>query len=263
MYLYHQEDPTGMGLYKVMATYSFFASLLLLDEVLTAVNRLSLAFQRSTIDLTTIPPLLNSTVQALEKIKLESADSFKAKVEHLIPHSVEEGTGLHLPELESASTPETTMINKTGAGEPERYDDQIRQKFVEKVITNVKERFPQVGILEAFSILDPSGVLGEPETCMEYLSMLLYQYDVEGPMGIDRSDCEKEYTQFTSFVKDHTILKKITTLQQLSESVLTREPIIELFPNMNKLFVHVLVLPVSTVDCERCFSVMKRVKTTL
>ena len=183
----------------------YFASLLLLDEVLSAVNRLSLAFQRSTIDLTTIPPFLNSTVQALEKIKLESADSFKAKVEHLIAQTVEEGTGLHLPELKSASTPETTMISKTGAGEPERYDDQIRQKFVEKVITNVKERFPQVGILEAFSILDPSGVLGEPETSMEYLSMLLDQYDV----GIDRSDCEKEYTQFTSFVKDHTILRKM------------------------------------------------------
>ena len=65
------------------------------------------------------------------------------------------------------------MIIKTGAGEPERYDDQIRQTFVEKVITNVEERFPQVGILEAFGILDPSGVLGEPETFMEYLSMLL------------------------------------------------------------------------------------------
>ena len=118
-----------MGLYKVMATYSFFASLLLLDEVLSAVNRLSLAFQQSTIDLTTIPPLLNS-IQALEKIKLESADSFKAKVEHLIAQTVEEGTGLHLPELESASTPETTMIIRTGAGEPERDDNQIKQKFV-------------------------------------------------------------------------------------------------------------------------------------
>ena len=59
VYMYYQEDPTGMGLYKVMANYSFFVSLLLLDEVLYAVNRLSLAFQRSTIDLTTIPPLLN------------------------------------------------------------------------------------------------------------------------------------------------------------------------------------------------------------
>lgn len=69
------------------------------------------------------------------------------------------------------------MIIKTGAGEPERYEDQIRQKFVEKVITNVKERFPQVSILEAFSILDPSGMLAEPETSMEYLSTLLDHYD--------------------------------------------------------------------------------------
>lgn len=60
---------------------------------------------------------------------------------------------------------------------------------MDKVITNVKERFPQVGLLEAFiSVLDPSGMLGEPETSMEYLSTLLDHYDIEGPMGIDRSD---------------------------------------------------------------------------
>ena len=43
----------------------------------------------------------------------------------------------------------------------------------------------------------------------------------------------------------------------------TKEPITELFPNMNKLFVHAFVLPVSSIDFERCFSVdvMKRVKT--
>ena len=47
-------------------------------------------------------------------------------------------------------------------------------------------------------------MLGEPEASMEYLSILLDHYDVEGPMGIDRSDCEKEYTDF---VKKHTILQ--------------------------------------------------------
>ena len=207
VYLYQQGDPTAIGLYKVMATYSFLASLLLLDEVLSAVSRLSLAFQRSIIDLTTIPPLLNSTVQSLEKIKQESADSFKAKVEHLIAQTVQEGTGLHLSELEAASNSDRAMIIITTSGEPEKYEDQIRQKFVDKVITNVKERFPQVSLLEAFSVLDPSGMLGEPETSMEYLSTLLDHYDVEGPMGIDRSDCEKEYTEFTSFVKEHMILK--------------------------------------------------------
>ena len=102
--------------------------------------------------------------------------------------------------------------------------------------------------------------LGEPETSMEYLSVLLDHYDIESPMGIDRSICKKEYTEFVSFVKNHKILKKCVTLQQLSESA---KSIIKLFPNITKLFVHALVLPVSTVDCERCFSVVKRVKTAL
>ena len=156
------------------------------------------------------------------------------------------------------------MIVKTGVGEPEMYEDQIRQKFLENVITNVRERFPQVNVLEAFSALDPAlGMLGDPEISSDYLSTLMEHYDIEGPMGINRSDCEKEYAEFTSFVKDHTVLKKCATLQQLAECVLTRESIVELFPNLAKLFVHALVLPISTVDCERCFSVMKRVKTTL
>ena len=264
VYLYQQEDPTAIGLYKVMATYSFFASLLLLDEVLSAVNRLSLAFQRSVIDLTTISPLLHSTVHALENIKCEPADAFKAKVVQLISKTTEEGAGLHLSELETASNTEITMVIKTGVGEAERYENQIRQKFLDKVITNVNERFPQVGILEAFSALDPAlGMLGEPETSTEYLSQLMDHYNMDGTMGIDWSACEREYSEITSFVKQHTLLKKCATLQELSESVLSRESIVELFPNMNKLFVHALVLPVSTVDCERCFSLMKRVKTTL
>ena len=120
-----------------MATYSFFASLLLLDEVLSAVNRLSLAFQRSVIDLTTISPLLHSTVHALENIKCEPADAFKAKVVQLISKTTEEGAGLHLSELETASNTEITMVIKTGVGEAERYENQIRQKFLDKVITNV------------------------------------------------------------------------------------------------------------------------------
>ena len=108
---------------------------------------------------------------------------------------------LHLPDLEAA-----VLIIKTGARESERYEDQVRQKFLDKVITNVKERFPQIGVLEAFSALDPSGMLGEPEISIGCLSTIIDHYDVEGPMGINRSDCEKEYTEFTSFVKEHAIL---------------------------------------------------------
>ena len=52
-----ESNPTALGLYKLATRYSFFASLLLLNDVLTAVNRLSMAFQRANIDFTIINPL--------------------------------------------------------------------------------------------------------------------------------------------------------------------------------------------------------------
>lgn len=74
------EDPTAIGLCKCMANYNSFTSLLLLDDVLSAVNHLSLAFQRTGIDLTTVSPLLSSAITNLEKIKKQSANDFKLKV---------------------------------------------------------------------------------------------------------------------------------------------------------------------------------------
>lgn len=70
----------------------------------------------------------------------------------LFSKASEEGAGLH--RSETASNAELIMIIKTGIGEPERHKDQIRQKFLDKVIINVCERFPQVNVLEAFSALD-------------------------------------------------------------------------------------------------------------
>ena len=64
--------------------------MIVLDDVLSAVNRLSLAFQRTTVDLTVISPLLNSTVSTLEKLKQESAGDFEARVKQLIARTTTE-----------------------------------------------------------------------------------------------------------------------------------------------------------------------------
>ena len=72
------------------------------------------------------------------------------------------------------------------------------------MIINLHERFPQVNTLEAFSILDPSGLLGQPETASEYLPLLLTHYN-DGPLALDTFECTKEYTQFSSFVHDHNV----------------------------------------------------------
>ena len=77
-------DPTAVGLCTVLARYYFFTSLVLLNDVLSAVNRLSLVFQRSKIDLTIVSPLLNSTIESLKKLQEESASDFEGRVKQLI-----------------------------------------------------------------------------------------------------------------------------------------------------------------------------------
>ena len=77
-------DPTAVGLCTVLARYYFFTSLVLLNDVLLAVNRLSLVFQRSKIDLTIVSPLLNSTIESLKKLQEESASDFEGRVKQLI-----------------------------------------------------------------------------------------------------------------------------------------------------------------------------------
>ena len=98
----------------------------------------------------------------------------------------------------------------------------------------------------------------------EKLDILLDHYygnESDGPIGIDKS--KKEYRDFVSFVQGHAKLRTCVSLQDLSQEILSKEAISQLFPTISELLVHALVLPVSTTDCERCFSVMNRVKTDL
>lgn len=266
--LQQQSDPTAVGLLKVMTRYNFLASLLLLDEVLSAVSRLSLAFQRATIDLTVISPLLSSTVGTLEKIEREPAASFQSKVNQLITKTMKDVAELRQSNDrdEDDSDSECELIDtliQVRANEPERFESSTRQKFLSQVITNLEERFPQVDVLEAFSILDPAGLLGQEGVAEEKLEVLLEHYHEDGPMGMNLSDCVDEYNEFSTFVKKHSKLKSCKTLQELAREVLGTESLTDLFPSCSKLMVHALVLPMSTSDCERCFSTMKRVKTDL
>lgn len=161
-----------------MTCYNFLASLLLLDEILSAVSRLSLAFQRTTINLTVISPLLSSTVGTLEKIQQEPAAGFQSKVNQLITKIIKDVAELRQSgdRDEDDSDSECEMVNtliQVRANEPERFESGIRQKFLTQVITNLEERFPQVDTLEAFSILDPAGLLGQEGVAEEKLEILL------------------------------------------------------------------------------------------
>ena len=150
-------------------------------------------------------------------------------------------------------------------GEAQHFEDNVCQKFISELITNLEERFTQVQILEAFSIFDSSGLLPHKEIAREKLLILLehYKRTLQLQTESDFEKYKKEYTEFATFVSEHVTLKTCNKLCDLAEGVLSSSTISELFPNMSKLMLHALVLPVATTDCERAFSTMKRVKTDL
>ncbi len=190
---YSSKDPTAIGLFKCMAKYTFFASLLLLDDVWSSVNRLSLAFQRTRIDLTTVSPLLISAIKNLEKKKKESASDFKRRVKQLIHKTVQDGIALQQSETESEpeesptsedeNEPHEVLVITVADRVPEKYESNVQQKFLSRVITNLGERFPKVNILETFSVL-----LGE-SVAEEHLVTLLDHYEEDGPMEINKIVC--------------------------------------------------------------------------
>ena len=263
------DEPTAIGLYKCMANYKFFASLLLLDEVLPAVNSSLLAFQCSGIEMTTVSPRLILSTTNLESMKSQSADGFKLKVKELTIKTTREGIKLQQSEPNTQSAEESEDENEPSKivisiteGETEKYERNVQQPFPNKVIDNLSNRFPKENVLEAFSVFNPSALLRQ-SVAEEYLATLLDHYNKEGPMEIDKADCIREYNNFTSLVHDHGKLSQCKILQELAKEFLSKESIVMLFPLVSKLLTHAQILPMSTADCERCFSVIKRVKTDL
>ena len=206
----------------------------------------------------------------IEKLQKGSAIEFKTNVIQLIDKTCEEIGQLYQtpPDTEFCDEHPTAEGNKyvhVGTNEPANYEARVRQPFLSKLQTNLMERFPKSDVLEAFSVLDPAGLLGGNEQiATEQLDVLLNHYAEDGgPMGINKESCTKEYRKFSSFAEKHAVLKECKSMQELAEKVLPNDSTRELFPLVAQLMVHALVLPVSTTDCERCFSAMNRLKTDL
>ena len=128
------------------------------------------------------------------------------------------------------------------------------------MITNLNDCFPQVEICEAFSVFDPQGLLGD-SIAIKKLQVLLDHYQSLTNTSEGPSSVVDEYLSFISFVKDHAKLKTCQTMQELAQRFLGNDACTQLFPSISKLLIHAMVLPVSTTDCERCFSAMNRTKT--
>ena len=141
------------------------------------------------------------------------------------------------------------------------FEQDVQGPFIQKLCENIQQRFPDVELLDAFTVFDPSKL---PSSFDEML---------ESNYGIDKLDTLGNH--FGSV--DHQVLRTDWTnfrvymmqccqgmsMKAVLSKLATNSTLQQMYPQLYKLAQICLIIPVSTADCERGFSAMGRVKTKL
>ena len=81
-----------------------------------------------------------------------------------------------------------------------------------------------------------------------------------GPLALRSEEVKQEWKHFKVFLAGSRL--EVGTIKELAEFLLSTPARCQLFPNLSKLLVRGLLLPIATADCERGFSAMNRIKTS-
>ena len=232
-------EPTAEGLVRFVKSYYFIATAHLLHKVLPHVSRLCRIFQKEDVDFTLLSPCVNATIAGVNSY-----------------------TDDQLREVESALSSELKdyNIHTTEA------QKQIQEKYITALVSQLKDRLPEVEELEAFSIFDPSKLPEESaeESFAAYgkdkIELLSSRYGNGDKADICKEGLYSEWVTLKPLLSQgyREVTCKDFLILISSDSTLTA-----MFPNFAVLASIALVIPVSTAECERCFSSMKRIKTIL
>ena len=123
------------GLYREVAKFKFVATLYLLCDVLPHICRLSRIFQREAIDLTELSRLVHTTLEVLHPLMNEcDPDGHLAKVEEHIEQQL------------------SPYVTPPSQAQRDCFLNQIQKPFIQNLCDNLQQRFPDVELLDAFSI---------------------------------------------------------------------------------------------------------------
>ena len=138
------------------------------------------------------------------------------------------------------------------------------EKYLIVLSRHITGRLPDVALFEGFGIFDPIGIPQDLTTHATHgadkLCILTNHYGQYGV--INTEDSQMELKTLNSVVASNVELKRMS-VHQLMSHLVNSEELKLMFPNLSNLATIGLLLPMSTVDCERGLSALTRVKTNL
>ena len=277
-------NPAAKGLYQQVSQYSFIAITHMLMDILPFLGKLSKVFQNESIDFSKIQPVVDSTCEALEDlIECEGAfvgklcffiESENDEVRYKQPVSestkavITEEIALNIDGFEGNFCDSDCSNSETdngGNGVQVKYYPQqknilatLMPTYVNKIVENLQDRFQDSGIVEKMKVVLPAKISQEPKNDLakygvtEVIELAEHFKD----QNINKDEVQVEYRQYKRLV---LASYKSDTLETLCGTL--NESYNDVMPNMAKLLKCCVVIPVSSVPCERGFSTQNRIKS--
>lgn len=248
-------DPTARGILTFVTTFKFLATTHLLADVLPVISRLSKRFQRQCIDFSAVSDGIDTTVAALNSFKQSPGPRLKKFLSEV-------------PSEPSESFYFKEQKVSDSAAQRQAFSTSMEQ-FLAKLVENLYSRFPDQGLLGAFSILDPQKLPSDQELasyglteldvlCAHYGASKTSQGGLELPPVVDTEKTRDEWVVFRQLMSANF---KACSTQAMAAKLLSCADTTEAYPNMLKLVTLALTMPLSTAVCERGFSKHNLIKT--
>ena len=267
-YFANNPDASATGYGKKLSHQDFVHTTYMLMDVLPVVSKLCLLFQRKDLDLPIIQVAVNTCISDLESLKsdpncLHGADTYTKQLKDQ-----------HLGRKDNKPVFKDNVMNG-------RLNiDNIRDKFLDELLKNLKKRFPE----ESTNLLTAFGALGmRPVTFLSHEDLLVWGNEkleeLINKYGKDQqAPPRKNYQEET--IKTESIIDPVSTRAEwiavkqvvVNEGYprdtmaalweLIRKYHSESFPNLIKLAEIALVAPTHTADCERAFSQQNLIKNS-
>ena len=140
---------------------------------------------------------------------------------------------------------------------PDNFDNNIREPFLNTLITNIQSRFEDADIIDQLAILDLTGT--DLVECM-------YGYtNMEALATYFDMDSESLLIQWQEFIQilSSSDNRPVTHLNELFQSVDHKDKnLSSIYPLVSKLYSIAVIQPLSTAEVERLFSQVALIKTS-
>lgn len=227
------------GLLRKCKMYSFVAMTYMLSDTIPIMEKLNLTFQEATVNLSTIQPMVKSTQETLQTT-LANPGHYEQEFAAVLNN----GTVFQTIQLTHCDRRPTY--------------ERARGSFIQDLIDSLSARFPddQLTILSALAkVFDAKKYPARPQDRRAFaipeLTLLSRHYAtiINGPRAM------RDFEQFKSTVAGYPNLN----FEQVC--LLVVQDIGRQYPDFATLATIALTIPVSSVPCERGFSLQNQIKT--